>query len=308
MREQTQGSSWLRLVLLGVAVYFSVVFMLAFLQRSLIYFPARAASIRPADAGLSEDRVSAVQITSDDGLTLHGWQVSPTPHTPSPIEDATPGNAIEGPAILYFPGNAGHRGYRGDELRTLADLGADVFLIDYRGYGENAGRPTEANLTRDAMSVWRYLVETRGIDPSQIILFGESLGGGVAVRLAADACRDGSAPGGLILRSSFSSLVDVAAHHYPWMPVRLLLLDRFESQQHIADVTSPILMIHGSRDSIAPIRYARQLFDAAPMQSADGHPKRFAELDGADHNDIPYVSPREYRAAMADFLEAVIGD
>lgn len=276
--------------------------MLAFLQRSLIYFPARASSIRPADAGLSEDRVSPVQITSDDGLTLHGWQVSPRA---SLAEDQTTGTAIEGPVILYFPGNAGHRGYRGDELRTLADLGAEVFLFDYRGYGENAGRPTETNLTRDARSAWQYLVETRGLAPSQIFLFGESLGGGVAVRLAADACREGARPGGLILRSSFSSLVDVAAHHYPWAPVRLLMLDRFEAQQHIPDVTSPILMIHGSRDSIAPIRYARRLFEAAPDQSADGHPKRFAELEGADHNDIPLVTPREYRDTMARFLNAV---
>ncbi len=308
MQKQTRDFSWLRLILLGVAVYVSGVAMLAFLQRSLIYFPARASTIRPADSGLSEDRVSAVQVTSDDGLTLHGWQVSPTPLAPSSIQDASPGGAIEGPAIVYFPGNAGHRGFRGDELRTLADLGAEVFLFDYRGYGDNAGRPTEANLNRDARSVWRYLVEARGIDPSQIILFGESLGGGVAVRLAADVGRDGSPPGGVILRSSFSSLVDVAAHHYPWAPVRLLLLDRFESQQHMPDVTSPILMIHGSRDSIVPIRFARKLFEAAPVQSADGHPKRFAELEGADHNDIPYVSPREYRDAMAHFLDAVLGD
>jgi fermentation-respiration switch protein FrsA (DUF1100 family) len=291
--------------MLGAVVYMMCTLMLALVQRSLIYFPTRAAAVLPADAGLPSDRVSAVQITSEDGLTLHGWHVLPPGRGTETFGAADSVPSATGAVILYFSGNAGHRGYRGDELRTLADLDAQVFLFDYRGYGENPGRPTEKDLIRDALTAWRYLVDTHKIDPARIILFGESLGGGVAVRLAANLCGEGTAPGGLILRSTFSSLVDVAAHHYPWMPVRLLMIDRFESEQRIPAVTCPILQIHGSRDTIVPVRFARRLFEAAPPQSATGIGKQFAELASADHNDIPYVSPAEYRAAMASFLDAV---
>jgi uncharacterized protein len=300
-----------RLVLLGTVVYLTCAVMLAFVQRSLIYFPARRAEIVPADAGLPAGRVHSVQLTSDDGLTLHGWHVTTT-DSGLVNEQVRPGvepvpfsSSHEGPVILYFSGNAGHRGYRGDELQTLADLGAEAFLFDYRGYGENPGRPTEDHLIRDAAAAWRYLTETRGIAASRIVLFGESLGGGIAVRLAADLCRAGTPPGGLMLRSTFSSLVDVAAYHYPWMPVRLLMIDRYQSVQHIPSVTCPILQIHGVRDTIVPIRFARRLIDAAPPQSTSGTPKQLVELPRADHNDIPLVNPVEYRAAMADFLQAI---
>ncbi len=304
----------MRLTLLGTVIYLTCAVMLAFAQRSLIYFPARRAEIVPAEAGLPADRIHSVQMTSDDGLTLHGWHVVPPDQTvaDNPVA-AAEGSLLEQgpvpalgrderPVILYFPGNAGHRGYRGDELQTLADLGAHVFLFDYRGYGENPGRPTEAHLVRDAAAAWRYLTGTREIPASRIVLFGESLGGGVAVRLAADLCRAGTPPGALLLRSTFSSLVDVAAFHYPWMPVRWLMIDRFESVRHIPSVTCPLLQIHGARDTIVPIRFAQRLFDAAPPQSASGIPKQLVELPQADHNDIPLVNPAEYLAAMASFL------
>jgi acetyl esterase/lipase len=196
--------------MLGAVVYMMCTLMLALVQRSLIYFPTRAAAVLPADAGLPSDRVSAVQITSEDGLTLHGWHVLPSWRGTETLGAADSIPSAEDAVILYFSGNAGHRGYRGDELRTLADLDAQVFLFDYRGYGENPGRPTEKDLIRDARTAWQYLVDAHKIDPARIILFGESLGGGVAVQLAADLCGEGTAPGGLILRSTFSSLVDVA--------------------------------------------------------------------------------------------------
>jgi uncharacterized protein len=307
MDKKQERPSWLRLVLVGLVIYSACVLMLALLQRSLIYFPSRASAVVPANFGLPADRVLAAQITTDDGLTLHGWHVLPAGLGVDPSAGFDAVRRPEGPVILYFPGNAGHRGFRSDELLTLADLGAHVFLFDYRGYAENPGRPTETNLIRDARAAWRDLTDHRGIQADQIVLFGESLGGGVAVRLAADLCRDGITPGGLMLRSTFSSLADVAAYHYPWVPVRLLMIDRFESDQHIPTVACPILLIHGSRDTIVPIRFARKLFEAAPQQSASGIAKQFAELDRADHNDLPYVSAAEYRAAMAGFLETVFG-
>ncbi len=294
--------SLLRLVLIASIVYLFFVIMLALLQRSLIYFPTQQAEILPDHSGLPAGQVQTVQLTSHDGLTLYGWHVLPTGEHSDSREHVDQMLAAGGPVVLYFSGNAGNRAYRGEELQPLADAGAHVFLFDYRGYGENPGQPTEADLIRDATSACEYLTGPRGIAAERIVLFGESLGGGVAVQLAAGRCRAGTPPGGLILRSTFSSLVDVAAYHYPWMPVRMLMVDRFESADHIAAVTCPIVQIHGVRDSIVPIAMAKRLFAAAPGQSASGVPKHFVELSHADHNDIPIVAPAAYRAAIGDFL------
>jgi fermentation-respiration switch protein FrsA (DUF1100 family) len=306
MQTGQAGRPWrralLRLVLIATVAYLFCVVMLALLQRSLIYFPTQQAEILPVDSGLPAGQVHTVQLTAEDGLTLHGWHVLPSGTIANDPGQAGEALKAGGPVILYFSGNAGNRTYRGEEVQPLADLGAHVVLFDYRGYGDNAGRPTEENLVRDAGAAWRYLTETCGVDAARIVLFGESLGGGVATRLAADLCRRATPPGGLILRCTFSSLVDVAAYHYPWMPVRGLMIDRFESAKHIASVTCPILQIHGSRDSIVPLEFGRKLSAAAPDQSAGGVPKQFVELPDADHNDILFTEPAAYRAALDQFL------
>ncbi len=207
--------------------------------------------------------------------------------------------------MIYFPGNAGHRGYRALELDVISRIGADVYLFDYRGYGDNPGSPSEEKLADDARSIWRTVTEKRGARPSQVCLLGESLGGGVATRLAAEVCAAGTPPGGLILRSTFSSLVDVAAHHYWWLPVRALLIDRFPSTDRIATVTCPILVIHGTADTIVPFSNGQRLFEAAPEKSQQSIAKTFAPLRGAGHNDILYVARDEYRNAVQDFFERV---
>jgi hypothetical protein len=208
---------------------------------------------------------------------------------------------------LFFSGNAANRRYRVSEFQVLTDLGCDVFLFDYRGYGDNAGSPSEEKLVADARTIWSYTTEDRNVSPERIILYGESLGGGVAVRIAAEMCQAGTPPAGLILRSTFSSLVDAGAYHYPWLPVRLLLIDRFASIDHIALVTCPILQVHGARDTIMPISLGRRLFDAAPHRSASGLAKRFIELQNAHHNDVLLVAKPELRRAVAEFLESLPG-
>jgi uncharacterized protein len=293
----------LRWALIAGSIYLTMVVMLAFMQRSLIYFPIREARITPADARLPEGQVHDVQMLSHDGLALYGWHVLPAGQTADSPEQADRHLAAGGPVALYFSGNGGNRSFRGDELQILASAGCHVLLFDYRGYGENPGRPTEATLVADALTAWQYATETRQVDPSRIILYGESLGCALAIRLAADLGATQQAPAGLILRSAFSSLADVAAYHYPWMPVRLLMIDRYESARHIRSVSCPILQIHGSRDTIIPLRFGQRLFAAAPERSAAGIPKRFVELPRADHNDVIFVHPREYRAALQDFLD-----
>jgi hypothetical protein len=207
--------------------------------------------------------------------------------------------------VLYFPGNAGNRAYRELELRLLTDAGADAILFDYRGYGDSPGEPSEEGLARDARAVWRFATETNKIEPRRLVLFGESLGGGVAVRLASDLSEQHTPPAGLILRSTFSSLTDAAAHHFPWLPVRWVLIDRFPSERRIRDVTCPILQLHGRRDTIVPFRLGQKLFAAAPEKSASGIAKRFVELPNANHNDVIETSHGEVLAAVRDFLSKV---
>lgn len=291
-----------RLLLLAVSTYLAIVVMLAFLQRTLIYLPARQASIEPQDAGSSPGRVHTITLTTDDGLELRGWHLLPPGRSASDRKQCDAQLALGRSVVLYFSGNAGNRAWRIEDFEAFAQLDCDVFAFDYRGYGDNPGSPSEQRLAADATAAWRYATQTRRIEPRRLILCGESLGGGVAVRLAAERCAAGTPPGGLVLRATFSSLTDVAAYHYPWLPVRWLLVDRYPSVEWMPQVTCPILHLHGRRDSIIPLELGRKLFDAAPPQSADGKPKRFVELPSADHNDILAVAEPEFHAAVAEFL------
>lgn len=192
--------------------------------------------------------------------------------------------------------------HRIDDIDLLGRLGADVLIFDYRGYAENAGSPTETGLALDAQAAWNYATQQLHVPPERIVIFGESLGGGVAVSLAAEKCAAGSPPGGLILRSTFSSMTDTAAHHYPWLPIRLALLDIYDSLSRIDKVTCPLLMMHGDNDFVVPAVLGKRLFDAVPRESASGVAKRFVVLPGAGHNDVLDVSQVEMRAAIGDFL------
>jgi fermentation-respiration switch protein FrsA (DUF1100 family) len=285
--------------------YLIILVMLALFQRRLIYQPTQADSIDPQFAGLLAGQCERLSVETTDGLQLHGWHLRAASAGSAASVAKTSDVASGAPVVIYFPGNAGHRGYRAIELDLLARLGADVYLFDYRGYGDNPGSPSEEKLAEDARSVWHMVTGKLGAKPAHVFLLGESLGGGVATRLAADVCAAGTPPGGLILRSTFSSLVDVAAHHYWWLPVRAVLVDRFPSTERIATVTCPILVIHGTADTIVPFSYGQRLFDAAPEKSQQSIAKTFATLRGAGHNDILFVARDEYRQAVREFLERV---
>ena len=157
---------------------------------------------------------------------------------------------------------------------ALNRLGLSVLLFDYRGYGGNTGRPSEEGLAADARAAQAWLAAQPDVDPQRIAYFGESLGAAVAVGLAVQR-----PPAALILRSPFTSLADVGAVHYPWLPVRWLLLDRYPSIERIASVHAPLLVIAGDRDDIVPLPLSRRLYDAAV------EPKRFVLVPGAGHND-----------------------
>lgn len=249
-------------------------------QRRLIYFPFGGVPT-PRDAGLA--RAEQVTFATADGLMLHGWFV-PAPRPPARF------------TVIVFNGNAGNRAHRAPLATALGAHNLAVLLFDYRGFGGNPGTPGEAGLAADADAALRFVLAKPGVDASRLVYFGESLGTAVAVPLAA-----AHPPAALVLRSPFASMTEVGQFHYPFLPVRLLLRDRFDTLDAAARVTSPTLVIAGARDSIIPIEQSRRVFEAIAA------PKELLILPGADHNDAALLSGRQMIDGMAAVLEGVEG-
>ena len=244
-------------------------------QRRLIYFPFGAVPA-PAAAGLPG--AEPVIVPTADGLTLGAWFVPATA-------------ASSGFTVLVFNGNGGNRAMRAPLASQLRARGFASLLIDYRGYGGNPGSPSEEGLTHDARAARRYLASRPDVDERRLVYFGESLGSAVAVALAAE-----SPPLALILRSPFTSLVDIGRHHYPFLPVRLLLRDRFAAIERIGRVRCPVLVIAAEADTIVPRQFSERLFEAAH------EPKRLLVVDGADHNDAELFDGARMLDAVVAFV------
>lgn len=262
------------IVLFAVVPYLAVTAILITFQRRLIFQPTKVAWLSAAEFSSPGEAITDVELTTDDGLTLHGWRFAA-------INAETPRRLV-----IYFPGNAGCRRDRLADCADFTRLGCDVILFDYRGYGDNAGSPTEAKLAADAQAIWRLATGPEGYSPAEIVLFGESMGGGVATRLAAECAQRGEPVAALILNSTFASLADTAAWHYPALPVRFLVWDRFPSVDRIPHVACPVLQFHGTADSIVPCSEGQRLFAAAPKRSAAGIESRFVPIPGGEHNFI----------------------
>lgn len=247
-------------------------------QRRLIYFPLRGV---PGPAGAGLPQAQPIAIPTADGLTLNGWLVPP---------EAPP----TGWTVIVFNGNAGHRGLRAPLALALARRGIATLLFDYRGYGDNPGSPSEGALALDARAARDWVDRQPGAEPSRVAYFGESLGAAVAVGLSVER-----PPAALILRSPFTSLADVGRHHYPILPVGLLLRDRYPSLERIRRLAVPLLVVAGDRDGIIPPRQSERLFEAAPG------PRQLALIPGADHNDLELLAGERMIAAIAEFLEGV---
>jgi len=244
-------------------------------QRRLIYFPSPG-PVPSAAAVLPGAR--DVVLRAEDGITLGAWFI------PAP-------GAHRGPAVLICNGNAGDRSLRAPLAAALNGAGLSVLLFDYRGYGGNPGRPSEDGLAADARAAQAWLAAQPEVDPARIAYFGESLGAAVAVGLATER-----APAALVLRSPFTSLADVGRVHYPWLPVGLLLLDRYPSIDRIGSLTAPLLVIAGDRDDIVPPSLSERLFVAAP------EPKWFLQMRGAGHNDPELLDGDQLTREVVRFL------
>ena len=308
LRPPPRLSWWQRWLLLLTVPYLGALIMLATFQRSLIYHPFANQSLPANQAGFSTGRAHDVTARTEDNLDLRGWLILAKGRVAASDEQIAAELAKGRPVVLYFGGNAANRSYRQLDVHVLTESGADVLIFDYRGYGDSPGEPSEEGLARDARAVWRFATETQQIKPQRIVFYGESLGGGVAVRLANELSLKKTPPAGLILRSTFSSLTDAASSHFPFIPVRWLLIDRFSSDQRIRDVTCPLLQFHGSRDTIVPLRLGQKLFAAAPDKSQSGVAKQFLELPNADHNDVMETSRQEVSKAVSEFLPNVVSN
>lgn len=282
------------LLLYAVIPYVTVTMLFALFQRRLLYRPTHRNHLPAADIA-GQTVVEDVELQAAEGLTLRGWHFrTETPHTESSPQ-----------LILYFPGNSGCRQDRVYDCREFTRLGFDVLLFDYRGYGDNSGSPSEESLAADARRAWTFATRQMNVSPDQIILFGESLGGAVAVRLAAEVTLADEPPRGLILNSTFASLPETVAWHYPAFPFQVLLWDRYPSADRIPHVTCPIVQFHGTADEFVPVEHGRQLFAAAPARSSEGVPKLFVTIEDGDHNSIPATQLRE---ALARFADGAVSD
>ncbi len=239
----------------------------------MIFFPYAQLEQTPEDWGLDYQDVN---LTTSDNIQLHGWYI--------PRKDS---NKV----LLFFHGNAGNISHRGASIAIFHRLGLNVLIIDYRGYGKSQGDPDEAGLYRDADAAWHYLTGERGVDKNNIIIFGRSLGGSVATRLAADV-----QPAALILESTFSSARDMAKTLFPIIYRLFIFRYRFNSMDRIKKIDCPLLLLHSPEDEIIPFHIGEKLFNAAV------EPKQLVKMKG-DHNNGFLLSQPAYQQSIRAFID-----
>ena len=275
-RRRSRARRVVLVVVVFVGVWVAVIWAL---QRRLIYFPSPG----PVPAAHTViDGASEVTLETSDGLDLGAWFVPPEARS-------------NGMTVLVANGNAGDRSLRAPLARALAREGFGVLLFDYRGYGGNPGQPSEDGLAQDVRAAYRFLVENKGVARQRLLYFGESLGAAVVTELSTE-----HPPAGLVLRSPFTDLAAVGQVHYPFLPVRALLRDRFPVVDHIRRVDVPTTVVYATHDSVVPAAQSLAVADAA------AGPTSVVEVAG-DHNDIALLDGRtliDAVVALADRIRA----
>jgi len=268
-------SIW-KLVLVGVGVYAAFSIYIYFMQSGLIFYPnmpGRNLVSTPENIGLIYKNVEFV---TEDNIKLHGWFI--------------PNKNAKG-TVLFFHGNAGNISHRLDSIAIFHRLELNVFIIDYRGYGQSEGKITEKGTYLDAEAAWNYLSHTQGISEKQIIIFGRSLGASIASRLASK-----HTPAALIIESGFTSVPSMGQRLYPFLPIRWLTYFKFDTKQYVKNISCPVLVAHSRDDEIIPYEEGREIFEAAP------EPKQFLEMQGG-HNDGFLVSGESYIEGLRLFID-----
>jgi fermentation-respiration switch protein FrsA (DUF1100 family) len=246
-------------------------------QHNLVYLPRYGRELvgTPATQGLPYEDVT---IRTEDGETLSAWWI--------------PAERPRG-AVLVLHGNAGNISHRIDYARMFRELGYGTLLVDYRGYGKSTGKPSEEGTYRDALASWRWLVERQRLQRTDIVVLGESLGGAIACWIAAR-----ETPGALVLASTFTSVPDLGASFYGFLPVRLLSRFKYDTRECLSRVKSPVFIAHSPQDDIIPYAHGQALYAVAH------EPKTFLQMSGGHNSGFVYTRP-EWAKALADWLERV---
>jgi len=260
------------IVLLIVVVYSILGWTLYFMQPSFLYRPIREILYDPGDMDLAFEKVA---LQTEDGLKLAGWYV--------PAVGARY-------TILFCHGNSGNISHRLDTVNLWNELGFNILVFDYRGYGQSQGKPSEEGTYMDARAAWQWLRTVKHIPADRIIVHGRSLGGAIAARLAAQV-----EPAGLIVESTFTSYEDIGKSFYPYLPVHWFASFKYRTIDAVQQVRCPVLVVHSRNDELVPFEFGRRLFEAAP------EPKRFVEIDGS-HNDGFLFSGQVYRQGLLDWV------
>jgi uncharacterized protein len=262
-------------LLLAAVLYISFSATLFFTQSRIVYYPERHIITTPAAIQIP---YQDVVFSAEDGTKLTGWFI--------------PASTSKG-VILFCHGNAGNISHRLDTIDLFHRLGYSTFIFDYRGYGQSEGSPSEKGTYQDVDAAWKHLTRTKGISPSDIIIFGRSLGSSIGAWLAGR-----EQPAACILESSFTSARDVAATLYPYLPVSILCRYKYDSAEALKTVQCPLLFIHSTDDEIIPIQLGRKLYAAAP------EPKTFVQING-DHNSGFILSAKKYENGIHTFLDGL---
>ena len=273
-------------VLVGASIAYGVTFIVLWtqLEKRFVFFPVAELLYTPKDVNLQYEDV---RIQTSDGLELHGWFVPGEPKAAS----GTDSNVT----WLWFHGNGGNIGHRVGELALAHHrTGANIFIFDYRGYGESEGTASEQGTYLDSRAVIEYLSTRPDVDPDRIVYLGHSLGAAVALELALTR-----PPMAMVLVSPFASVRDMANLTLPFPPVGWLVRNHYDSISRIRQLDVPILVLHGDQDDTVPISQGRKLYEAAH------EPKRFQVLEGAAHNDTYAAAAEQYWAAIESFLAGV---
>ena len=256
-------------------------------QTRMMFFPDAQIRSTPADVGLSYEEVWLPVA----GGQVHGWWI--------PNKDNSENIVLERPVVLYLHGNGSNLGDLVHRAQQFNQLGCDVMAIDYRGYGRSSGPfPSEQRVYADADAAWRYLTEQQQISARKIVIYGQSIGGAVAIDLAAEQPE----AAGLIVEGSFTAMRDMVKHQksLPFIPVNLLLTQRFDSLSKVRSLEMPLLLIHGTADEVVPVGMSQVLYDAAPKE------KTRILIEGGGHSGLPDVDRDRYTDSVRRFISQVV--
>lgn len=271
----------LAVIVIG-GLYLVLSLYIYFAQSQMVFLPQAAIESSPEAIGLEFEEI---QIVTSDSVEIHGWFV--------------PAQRSRG-TLLFSHGNAGNISHRLQLIQLFHNLDLDVMIFDYRGYGQSGGKPDEKGTYRDIRAVWDHLTNERMIPSDRILVIGRSLGAAVATHLVYELAEEGSpSPAGVILESPFTSIPDMGAALYPFLPVRLLARINYDNLANVRRIHVPMLVVHSVDDEITPFSHGVAVFDAA------NEPKTFVEISGS-HDDAYFVAEERYLRAIRRFIEQTL--